>query len=672
MAAVPEPIKPDSAWKTALASMQAKAIRAGRASRHFFLGRPWTWLRVLRWTVSALAALLVAAVLWLYFLDWNTMRGPLARYASARLGRTVSIDGKLDVRIFSLTPRVSASGVRIANPDWAGSPHAADIANLTFTFRLLPFLLGDTVLPLVRLDRPDILILRQADGRTNWDMGGGTTGWNLPPIQRFLVLGGHVRIDDRLRKLVFAGTVSSEENAGAGRAAFQLTGDGTLNGSKFTAQLRGGPLIHVDQGRPYAFTADVHAGATHVTADGAVAHPFHLGQFSAATTFEGPNLSELYDLTGLAMPHTTAYRIKGLLTRDGSLYRFSDFSGVVGTSDLSGNLAVDAAGAKPFVSGTVTSRVLDFKDLGALFGGKSAAAAASGRLLPDLPLHLDRLRQMDASVDYAAGAIRSQDFPLRGVHAHIDLRNAVLTVKPLAFQFAYGRLSGRLTIDAHGAVPVTSVDARVTDIGVEQFLGGDPPAATGLLEARAQLSGTGNSVQKVTASANGPVTLAVPRGAFNQKMAELTGIDLLNALLIGSRAQTNLRCAVAHFDTRDGAMRSPGFVFDTEPVRIEGKGVIDLKTETLDLTVVGKPKALRIGRVRSPIRITGALAHPSIDIEAGPVVLQGGVAAALGLIFPPAAILPFIDPGLAKDANCAELLMQATSHGAPVKTARRR
>jgi hypothetical protein len=33
-----------------------------------------------------------------------------------------------------------------------------------------------------------------------------------------------------------------------------------------------------------------------------------------------------------------------------------------------------------------------------------------------------------------------------------------------------------------------------------------------------------------------------------------------------------------------------------------------------------------------------------------------------------AAILPFVDPGLAKDANCTALLSGAKAEGAPVKS----
>jgi uncharacterized protein involved in outer membrane biogenesis len=664
MALAPEHRERESRWRIAIDDARQALRGAGVWAHRILLAGEWTWLRISVWSAGSIALVLTAAVLWLYFLDWNTMRGPVSRYASMRLGRTVRIDGNLSVSLFSLTPRVSASDVTIANPGWAHTPQAAVIPHLVFSFRLLPLLLtGDTVLPLVQFDRPNIVVLRQSDGRINWDFGGGHTGWNLPPINRFLVRDGHIRIDDRVRKLLFIGAVSSEETAGAGQSAFSLIGDGSLNGNKFAAEVRGGPLINVDETRPYHFAAKIRSGATHVTADGSVTHPFHLGQFTTVATLSGANLSDLYYLTGLALPRTAAYRITGMLTRDGTLCRFKQFSGVVGASDLHGDLDVETASARPFIRGAAASKVLDFKDIGELFGGKSDAGAASGRLLPDVPLHVERLRQMDADVTYDAATIRSQDFPLRGLHTHIALKNSVLTLNPLTFRFAYGRLGGSLAIDARKPVPVSSIDARISDMQIAQFVSNN--AASGVLEARAQLKGSGNSVHKVASTANGAITFVVPQGRFNEKLAEWTGINLFNALLINSKSETGLRCAVAHFDTLDGIMQSPSFVFDTDDVRIEGKGSINLRDETMQMTVVGKPKELRIGRLHAPITITGPLAKPNIGINATPALVQGGIAVVLGFLFPPAAILPFVDPGLAKDANCSALVTRDMALGAP-------
>ena len=101
MAVVQGQLETDSRAKRALASVRAAARHAGAWAHASLFAADWTFLRIAKWTASLLVALLLAAILWLYFLDWNTMRGPLERYASARLGRPVSIDGRLDVDIFS-------------------------------------------------------------------------------------------------------------------------------------------------------------------------------------------------------------------------------------------------------------------------------------------------------------------------------------------------------------------------------------------------------------------------------------------------------------------------------------------------------------------------------------------------------------------------------------------
>ena len=98
-----------------------------------------------------------------------------------------------------------------------------------------------------------------------------------------------------------------------------------------------------------------------------------------------------------------------------------------------------------------------------------------------------------------------------------------------------------------------------------------------------------------------------------------------------------------------------------------GKGDINLRDETLDMKLQGKPKHFQLIRLRAPITAKGPWAHPALGVAAGPAMTQGGIALALGVVNPFAAILAFIDPGLAKDANCGPLLADAKAKGAPVK-----
>src|ERR1700721_2296378 len=75
---------------------------------------------VLKWTAIVIGSLLVVLLIALAVLDANAgaLRGPIARLASAHLGRTVHIDGRLQLPLLSWTPRVVVNQLRVANPDW--------------------------------------------------------------------------------------------------------------------------------------------------------------------------------------------------------------------------------------------------------------------------------------------------------------------------------------------------------------------------------------------------------------------------------------------------------------------------------------------------------------------------------------------------------------------------
>ena len=637
----------------------------------------FSWAGFFKWTGITLVAVLFAGLVTLYFLDWNQMRGQVGRYLSYRTGREVRIDGNLSVKLFSWQPSVDARQVYIGNPQWAAvlaeTPQAAKVDGFRVELRLMPLFRGRLILPLVQIDRPDVLLVRDESGRTNWDKGNKTPNdaWKLPPIRRFLVQDGHVRIDDAVRKLHFTGTVSSEENSQGGRAAFTLIGEGTLNKSKFLADVKGGPLLNVDESKPYAFTADVKAGDTHAVINGAITQPFHMDRYTAGVTVSGPNLADIYFLTGLVLPRTPPYHMTLTAARDGNIYRLNDINAVLGGTDLGGNLIVDVSNDIPALSGRLASRVLMFQDLGTLVGGGKAAPAASRYLLPETVLHTERLRQTNAEVDYSAAAIKSRDFPLRALATHISLQGGVLNLKPLAFAFTQGKISGSLKVDARKDVPTSTVDARVSDIHAENFIKTADKPLSGVLEARAVLTGTGSSVHAAASNASGTFTAVVPSGGMRHSLAEWTGVDVLTALslnLSGDNSSTNLRCAVASFDAKQGVLNSQQMVIDTEPVRVDGRGSINLRDETLDMQLQGKPKHFQFVRLRAPITVKGPWQHPAVGVEAGSAVAQGGLGAALGFLNPFAAILAFIDPGLAKDANCGPLLASAKAQGAPIKS----
>jgi hypothetical protein len=148
------------------------------------------------------------------------------------------------------------------------------------------------------------------------------------------------------------------------------------------------------------------------------------------------------------------------------------------------------------------------------------------------------------------------------------------------------------------------------------------------------------------------------RAAF----AELAGIDMVRGLglLLGKKDETiSIRCGIVAFELKDGNAQAQRLVFDTTNVLVTGDGHITLDDEKLDLNLKGQPKKFRFDRLRSPINIRGTLRHPSVSLSTPAIIKQGAVAAGLAVIGTPiAAALAFIDPGLAKDADCSGLTEQ--------------
>ena len=68
---------------------------------------------------------------------------------------------------------------------------------------------------------------------------------------------------------------------------------------------------------------------------------------------------------------------------------------------------------------------------------------------------------------------------------------------------------------------------------------------------------------------------------------------------------------MASFKAQDGTFEAQTLILDTEPVLIEGRGTVDLRSESIDLKFRGHPKHVRL-RLRAPLTIQGSLRHPKV------------------------------------------------------------
>ncbi len=643
--------------------------------------------RALIWggAIALIVASAVALILMLF--DWNLVRDPIARLASARLGRQVQIAGNLEIHLWSLKPYATIDALEIGNPAWAGPGQTASFERVVVQVELLPLLRGRRVLSRLELQSPDINLRRDLRGRTSWDFSDGRSKapLRLPAIRRLIVIGGHLTLVDEKRKLRLKAQFSAQEVQGVSRDGFRLAGQGVMNGAAFRLTLGGGPLLNIEPDNPYPFTADIMAGPTRVKANGALATAFDFAHLTVDLSAKGVDLGDLYDLTGIPFPNTPPYQLKGRLVRSLREYRIDNLNGRLGDSDIAGHLTVSTGRDRPYLSADLRTRSLDFDDLATIFGGPPSTGAGETaspnqvamartmntqrRLLPDATLKVARIRALDADVRYRVTSIHDAILPLRAADVTVKLEQGLLIAQPLVFDLPQGRISGRIGLDARPALPITDVDISIANARLEQLIpikdttaSGRQPF-TGALVGRIKLRGVGDSVHRAAAHASGQVSLIVPHGEIRRAFAELIGIDLtkgLGLLFAKNQETTPIRCAIADFKAANGLLVADHLVFDTGPVLGTGHGTVDLDRERIDFTLQGQPKQFRLVRIRAPIRITGPITAPKVGIEKSAALMQGGVAAVLGAVASPlAAVLPFVSPGLAKDAPCGALIAQA-------------
>jgi len=289
---------------------------------------------------------------------------------------------------------------------------------------------------------------------------------------------------------------------------------------------------------------------------------------------------------------------------------------------------------------------------------------AQSRVLPDLPFNAERWDSVDADVKLTAKTLRhAATLPLEDLTVHLKLRDSVLTLDPLDFGLAGGQLQTRITLDGRSTPIQATAQLRARKILLAQLF---PTvdlnqASIGQINGEFNLTGRGNSVGSMLATADGKLGLVVAGGQISKLMMEKAGLhlwEILTLSLTGDK-QVKLRCAVADFNVKDGKMQTEALVFDTQVTTLLGTGSIDLAHEKLDLTLTPKTKATSPVALRSPIYVQGSFAQPQLSVDKGRVAARAVGAVALGLVNPLLALLPLIDAGPGQDSDCGQLVRDA-------------
>ncbi|MFM0222393.1 AsmA family protein [Paraburkholderia dipogonis] len=478
-----------------------------------------------------------------------------------------------------------------------------------------------------------------------------------------------------------SGASGAEAQAGAQQDippyAIGWTVKGTYNKTPVSGSGKvGGVLALQDANRPFPVQADVKAGDLHVGVVGTITDPAHLAAVDLRLWLQGNSMARLYSLTGVTLPDTPPYategRLVGQFKSTGNVFKYENFTGRVGGSDINGSLTYTARERRPLLQGELVSHLLQFSDLAPVIGADSNASKAkrgdataqpSSKALPVEEFRTDRWKAIDADVKFTGRRIvKDVNLPITDLYTHVVMTDGVLSLEPLKFGVAGGTLASDIHLDGSATPLKGRFATSARHLKLKQLFPNFKTMqnALGEINGDAALTATGNSPAALAATSNGEVKALVTDGTVSRLLMEAAGLNVANVVyekLFGNR-DVKINCAAADFVATNGVLDSRVFALDTDDAVINIDGNVNLRDESMDLGVHPHTKGFRVFSLRSPLYVKGTFKDPHVGVNAAALALRGGAAVGLGLINPFAALIPLLAPSNNKPLPCTQMLEQ--------------
>ncbi len=611
------------------------------------------------------AALVAALALAIALFPWHVLRGPLASYASYRLQRDVTI-GDLDVALGRIT-RVQLDDVAIGNAAWSSDPRMAQASRMVLFFSVGALLKAEP--DYMQLAEPDVLLERNAEGAANWRFDvDGTPLW--PAVTAIDIDRGIVRYRDPALRADLRVSLQTQATEGE-PSSLRFSGRGKLRGEAVELEGRSQGLVALRRvGDPYLLVVDARSGRTAVKFDGTIV-PGDPENVRGTLQVRGPDLSLLYPIVPAPLPWTPAYSLTGELAHAKGAWTFRRFKGVVGDSDLSGDVEINVSTPRAKTTADLASARFNYKDLGGFVGlppgeplshlqtaeqQEAQRRAVSSRVLPQKPFDIAKLREYDADVRFHGTSVKWGDVPMDNLVAHLTLQDGVLHFDPLDFGIADGHVVSNVVMDVNHRPTQAQGQVQARNVELKRIFPrlGAPQGSAGRIGGRARFRTEGDSVAQLFAAMDGEAAVSMRGGETSTLALVMTNLDLARAatLLLKGDETAEISCAVAALHANAGVVQPDLLVIDSTAEVITGEGTVNFREERYDLRLKGDSKRASLLALRGPIVIGGTFKTPTVGPALGPLAARVGASVGLGALAPPLAILPLIDLGDAADVDC--------------------
>lgn len=616
-------------------------------------------LKYLFIALAAVVALTVAVVAYIAAtFDPNEYKPQLIQLVKDRTGRTLIIPGEIRLTLF---PRIGAELGRVSLSEPRKDQVFAATEQLRVSVALLPLLKKEVRVDRVLVDGLDLKVLRQRDGRFNFDDLLGSSAPESParaPSQPagpaalpLIDIGGITLSNARL----------DYRDAGSGQqftvSRLNLSTGAIRDGQKAALAL-GAELA--GQQPDLALKLALRVDYTPALAQQAV----KLDQLDFSLNGQVAGLPDLQLKLGLASVLASAASVEG----QGLTLDITAPNPAGGTLSLKaqGQASVDLAreAVQLALDGTLDSTTLALKAgmqkfaqpaisfdlaLGELDADRylpqsqPAAAPAASTPAPsgaEPGIDLGALRGLDLRGTLKVATLKVMNLKASSLRLQLKAQNGRAEVNPVTASLYGGGVNGTLLADANGSQRLGArLDLRGIQIGplMKDLLDQQPLDGRG--NVALDLTTGGSTVSQLKKKLNGTVGVQLTDGALN-------GVDIAGALRnakarlgggsqegqAGSQQKTDFTEFNASLRITDGVARNDDLSAKTPLLRLGGAGTVFIPEDRLDYTLKatvvptlqgqGGPELEQLKGLTVPVRLSGPYSDVKWKIDFGGIAGQ--------------------------------------------------
>jgi uncharacterized protein involved in outer membrane biogenesis len=653
-----------------------------------------------RWLIAAGVLVLMLLVAIVTLPVW--IRPFVETAATAALGRSVTI-GKLAVTPARF-PRITASQIAVASsPDVPDVEHLATVDELTVTLDLSPLLhLKMPAIPDISISGANVSAVESKPGVNNYTFKTASTQTAsspaaLPEIGAIHIRDSHVHVVMSSVAADINVAIHTEDRTDANPNG-TIVGDvtGTYARQPITGHLIGGAILNLrDATHPYPIDIKLANGPNRLSLAGTVSDPLKFAGADVKLDVAGQDLAALYPLIGIPIPPTPPYRLTSAVDYAAGSIKLTKIAGRMGNTDLNGELSIDTRPSRPVLDGALTSRKVDLQDLAGFIGSQPgrvntpgqtpaqrqavAAAIASPKLIPDMQIDIPKIRSADFHITYRGDSFTGGAMPFDNLSLRLDIDDGHIRLTNLHVGVGKGQIAGFVDMAPVNDNVVTKADLEFQRLDVARLLSALKLVhGEGVLGGRATLNATGKSLSEILIRGNGTLSLFMAGGGnISALIIDLSGLQLADATLsaLGLPNRQQVRCLIGDLTLAQGLLQTKTLILDTDADRTSGNVSVNLRSEQIAAHLRTDAKHFTIGSLPTQIKIGGTLKEPSFAPDPIELGARGAAAVGLGLLFPPAALLPTIQLGTGEDNACTTLAkgsaVQNAAPPVPVKPTKR-